>query len=137
MRKGTAALVVAAALALLVTACGSGNGGGGGATTTPSASGTPGTGELKAVIISSDLAVGTNRFMAGLVQDDVPVTDAQVQFGFLKLSGDQGELRSEARATVIKMTRGVVQEKPDGTRVMVESGEAAAYAADVNFDEPC
>jgi len=140
MRKSTVALVLAALLALAVAiACGGGGKtqeGAGGATTTPSASGTPGTGELKAVIISSDLAVGTNRFMVGLVQDDVPVTDAQVQFGFLKLRGDQGELRSEVRATVIKMMRGVVQEKPDGTRVMVESGETAAYAAEVNFDEP-
>jgi len=140
MTKRRVALIVAAALALLLLAACGGDGkapqGAGGATTTPPASGTPGAGELKAVIISSDLAVGTNRFMVGLVQDDVPVTDAQVQFGFLKLSGDQGELRSEARATVVKMMRGVVQEKPDGTRVMVESGEAAAYAADVNFDEP-
>jgi len=64
------------------------------------------------------------------------ITDAQVQFGFFKLSGDQGGLRSEAKAVVNKMTRGIVREKPDGTRETVETGETAAYVADVNFAEP-
>jgi hypothetical protein len=129
MRTGAVALGLAALLALLATGCGSG-GGGGQATSTGSA-------EIKAVIISSDLAVGSNRFMVGLVTPDSEViTDAQVQFGFFKLSGDQGELRSEAKATVIKMMRGIVRENPDGTRETVELGETAAYAADVNFDEP-
>jgi len=134
MRTRTVALGLAALLALAVaTACGGGDGVPGGdsqATSTASV-------EIKAVIISSDLAIGPNRFMVGLVTPDSEViTDAQVQFGFFKLSGDQGELRSEAKAMVNKMTRGIVQEKPDGTREKVETGETAAYVADVNFDEP-
>ncbi|MDP2674670.1 MAG: hypothetical protein Q8Q00_07165 [Dehalococcoidia bacterium] len=89
-----------------------------------------------AVVISSDLAVGPNRFMVGLLtpQNEI-VTDAQAKFRFFKLTGDQGQLRSEAQATVIKMMRGIVRDKPDGTRETVELGEAAAYAAEVNFDE--
>jgi len=131
MRARTVALGLAAVLALVVaTACG-GDGGGGASQATST-----GSAEIKAVIISSDLAIGPNRFMVGLVTPDSEViTDAQVQFGFFKLSGDQGELRSEAQATVIKMTRGIVREKPDGTRETVETGETAAYVVEVEFDE--
>jgi len=131
MRARTVALGLAAVLALVVaTACG-GDGGGGASQATST-----GSAEIKAVIISSDLAIGPNRFMVGLVTPDSEViTDAQVQFGFFKLSGDQGELGSEAQATVIKMTRGIVWEKPDGTRETVESGETAAYVVEVEFDE--
>ena len=131
MRARTVALGLAAVLALVVaTACG-GDGGGGASQATST-----GSAEIKAVIISSDLAIGPNRFMVGLVTPDSEViTDAQVQLGFFKLSGDQGELRSEAQATVIKMTRGIVREKPDGTRETVESGETAAYVVEVEFDE--
>ena len=112
MRTRTVALGLAALLALAVaTACGGDQDGASQATSTGSV-------EIKAVIISSDLAIGPNRFMVGLVTPDSEViTDAQVQFGFFKLSGDQGELRSEAQATVIKMMRGIVREKPDGTNI--------------------
>lgn len=119
-----------APLAVLAAACG----GGSGETPAPSRTSAP---ELSATIISSDLAVGSNRFMVGLLtQDSQVVTDAEVQFAFFKVRGDQGELRSEKPATVIKMTRGIVQQKPDGSRVTVETGETAAYVAQVEFAEP-
>jgi hypothetical protein len=138
MRTRTVALGLAAVLVLaVVTACGGDQEQLAGETGTPSGAASPGAAELSAVIISSDIAIGSNRFMVGLVTPDSEViTDAQVQFGFFKLNGDQGELRSEAQATVIKMIRGIVRENPDGTRETVELGETAAYAADVNFDEP-
>jgi len=134
VRAGAIALGLLALLALLAAACKSGDGETPGSASRATSTASPG---IKAVIISSDLAVGPNRFMVGLVTPDSEViTDATVQFGFFKLSGDQGELRSEAKATVNKMTRAIVREKPDGTRETVEAGETAAYVADVNFDEP-
>ena len=99
-------------------------------TATPS-----GAAALTAVVISSDISLGSNRFMVGLLEDNRPVVDAEAQFAFFKLDGDQGELRFEAEATAVKMTMGITVDKPDGTREIVEGGETAAYIAEVEFDE--
>src|SRR3990170_8442186 len=129
MRIAIALAALAAAVALAAAACG-----GGEEEQTSQETATP-SGALTAVVISSDISLGRNRFLLGLIEDNQPVTDADVQLGFLKLDGDQGELRFETDATTMKMTRGITVDKPDGTREMVEAGETAAYVADVNFDE--
>ena len=129
MRIAITLAAVAAAVALAAAACG-----GGEEEQTSQETATP-SGALTAVVISSDISLGRNRFLLGLIEDNQPVTDADVQLGFLKLDGDQGELRFETDATTMKMTRGVTVDKPDGTREMVEAGETAAYVAEVEFDE--
>ena len=129
MRIAITLAAVAAAVALAAAACG-----GGEEEQTSQETATP-SGALTAAVISSDISLGKNRFMLGLIEDNQPVTDADVQFGFLKLDGDQGELRFETDATTMKMTRGITVDKPDGTREMVEAGETAAYVAEVEFDE--
>ena len=132
MRIAITLAAVAAAVALAAAACG-----GGEEKQTSQETATPsGAPGLTAVVISSDISLGSNRFMLGLAtKDNEVVTDADVQFGFLKLDGDQGELRFETDATTMKMTRGITVDKPDGTREMVEAGETAAYVAEVEFDE--
>lgn len=133
---GVKLVALLAVVAVLAAACGGGGEEKGAekASTVPGAS-TNQTG-LQAVIISSDLAVGPNRFMVGLLQDSQAVTDAQTKFEFFKLRGNQGELRFQGEATVIKMMRGIVREKPDGTRETLKAGEIAAYTASVDFNEP-
>src|SRR3990170_3871264 len=110
MRIAIALAALAAAVALAAAACG-----GGEEEQTSQETATP-SGALTAVVISSDISLGRNRFLLGLIEDNQPVTDADVQLGFLKLDGDQGELRFETDATTMKMTRGVTVDKPDGTR---------------------
>ncbi len=124
-------------LLLAAAACGGGDDGetAQGTPVAPAASPTSDSG-LSAVVISSDVSLGHNRFMVGLLEAETQVvTDAQAQFGFFKLDGDQGELRFETDATTMKMTKGITVENPDGTRKMVEAGETAAYIAEVEFDE--
>ena len=134
VRKWSLGLILAVlpvAVALATAACGGGEGKQTSQeTATPS--GAPG---LTAVVISSDISLGSNRFMVGLLEENQPVTDAEAQFAFFKLDGDQGELRFEAEATALKMTKGITVDKPDGTREIVEGGETAAYIAEVEFDE--
>lgn len=133
LRLGAAFLALAA-LAFAAQACSGGDNAtddAGAASPSPSAA----AGGLSAVVISSDVVVGANRFMVGLLENNEPVTDAEAQFGFFKLQGDVAELRLETDATTLKMTRGITVENPDGTRKLVEAGEVAAYVADVELDE--
>lgn len=123
--------------ALVLAAAGCGGGGKQDGQDTSAAFGTPSTSGsgLSAVVISSDVALGKNRFLAGLLEDGQPVTGAEAQFGFFKLNGDQGEMRYETGATTVEMTKAITIENPGGTRKMVEAGETAAYVAEVEFDE--
>ena len=134
VRKWSRGLILAAlagAVALAAAACG-----GGEEKPTSQETATPsGAAGLTAVVISSDVSLGSNRFMVGLLEDNRPVVDAEAQFAFFKLDGDQGELRFEAGATAVKMTMGITVDKPDGTREIVEGGETAAYIAEVEFDD--
>jgi hypothetical protein len=141
-RRVLVAALVMAVLAL-AAACG-GDGGGGGATPgaeTPSAetlaAETPGAQEqLSAVVVSSDLAVGSNRFSLGLLtQDNELVTDAQVTLGFFKLDGDQAEIKSEAEAKTVVVERSYTDVHEDGSVDSHEAGDIAVYVATVEFDE--
>ncbi len=91
---------------------------------------------VQATIISSDVAVGSNRFLVGLMnQDNQIITDADVRLRFYRLRGEQSEPRFETPTEVMLMTRGIVLEKPDGKRALVTGGETAAYVAEARFDE--
>ena len=95
---------------------------------------TPQTG-IQAVVVSSDLAVGQNRFVLGLLTgDNKVITDAQVRFEFYRQGDDATPVNGvEAffKSTKVEFTH------------LHESGEqhlheevTGVYVADVTFDQP-
>ena len=92
---------------------------------------------VAAQIVTQELAVGTNRFSVGLVDQSergTPILDAEnVNLRFFKvLEGDQAQLRSEATADTVRFDRSYVNEQ---TKETVKTGEIAVYVANVSFDE--
>ena len=132
--KATAALVFLAALAVIAAACSSGGGDGSPSTSTPETSTTLG---VSPVIVNSELVVGENRFMIGLLSsENEEIVGAAVAFRFFKLDGDQKELREEAQATPIALEKTYTHTHEDGTVETHEAGESGVYVAAVRFDEP-
>ncbi len=128
-RRALAMGLVLAALSL-AAACGGGDG-------KPPAETPAADEQLNAVVASSDLAVGLNRFSLGLItQDNELVTDAQIHFRFFKLDGDESTLKSETDATLIKVATSFTRTREDGTVETVDAGETAVYVANVEFDSP-
>jgi hypothetical protein len=98
------------------------------------------------VIATSELAVGRNRFLLGIIDNATgqPVPDAQVRLRFFTLQGNQGTLKTEAEARFIAPARdagvsGVIQHRhADGTdhpHANVEA-DVGVYLANVEFDQP-
>jgi hypothetical protein len=89
-------------------------------------------------IVSSDLAVGDNRFVVGLIDQETnsPVLDAQLHFRFFKLDGDEGILKAEVDAKTLQLTKTYTHTHEDGTEEAHDAGEVGAYAANVQFDSP-
>ena len=111
-----------ASLAVLALACGGGNG----ARVT----------EVTAVVSNSELAVGENRFVVGLLdQDTEAVTGAEVAFRFFKLDGDQETPKGEAEATALTVERSYTHTHADGTVEKHSAGETGVYVAHPTFDE--
>jgi len=118
----TTTAAVLAALAVLALACGGGNG----ARVT----------EVTAVVASSELAVGENRFVVGLLdQDTEAVTGAEVAFRFFKLDGDQETPKGEAEATAVTVERSYTHTHADGTVEKHSAGQTGVYVAHPTFDE--
>ena len=98
------------------------------------------------VVAASELAVGQNRFLLGIIDQATgqPVPDATVHFRFFTLQGNQGTLRSEADARFIAPARdagiaGVIQHRhADGSMHPHANIEAdvGVYMARVTFDQP-
>ena len=132
--KATAALVFLAALAVIAAACSSGGGDGSPSASTPETTTTLG---VSPVIVNSELVVGENRFMIGLLSsENEEIVGAAVAFRFFKLDGDQKELREEAQATPIALEKTYTHTHEDGTVETHEAGESGVYVAAVRFDEP-
>ena len=132
--KATAALVFLAALAVIAAACSSGGGDGSPSASTPETTTTLG---VSPVIVNSELVVGENRFMIGLLSsENEEIVGAAVAFRFFKLDGDQQELREEAQATPIALEKTYTHTHEDGTVETHEAGESGVYVAAVRFDEP-
>ncbi len=124
----TAVLAFLAALAAITAACSSGGGDGGDSDAIT---------EVTPVIVNSELAVGENRFMIGLLSsDNEEIVGAAVAFRFFQLDGDQQERREEAQATPITLEKTYTHTHEDGTVETHEAGESAVYVAAVRFDEP-
>jgi hypothetical protein len=96
----------------------------------------PGSGRYLPKIVSSDLAIGENRFVVGIVdqEESSPVSDAQIRFRFFTLNGDQATFKSEVYATTLQLTKSYTHTHDDGTVESHEAGELGVYVADVVFD---
>jgi hypothetical protein len=97
------------------------------------------------VVAASELVVGENRFVFGIIDNATgqPVPDAQVRFRFFTVQGNQGTLKSEADGTFIAPARdagvaGIIQHKhADGTdhpHANVEA-DVGVYIATATFDQ--
>lgn len=95
------------------------------ATTHPAGS----AGGLQAIITSSDLAVGPQRFAVVLLQDDNPVSEESIAVRFFKLKDENNpQLVGE----------GAIPFSPLGIPGLTTSGSelTGVYYANVDFDEP-
>ncbi|MDO8614960.1 MAG: hypothetical protein Q7T33_04390 [Dehalococcoidia bacterium] len=90
------------------------------------------------IVISSDLAVGENRFSLGLIdqEDNTPVTGAQLHLRFALRCGDEARPKAEADPSAVTVTRTYAHTHTDGTGETHEAGEVGAYIANVSFDAP-
>jgi hypothetical protein len=96
-------------------------------------------------VVSSELVVGANRFVLGLVDGatNKPLADAKAHFRFFTLQGNQGTLRFEADARFIAPAREaglpetVTVTLPNGQkRVQVNApSDDGVYIAQVSFDQ--
>ncbi len=128
-RRLTPLLAAAAVLALLAAACSSGADKDGPVLTPVQARYLPQT-------VSSELAVGPNRFMVGLVDQEQsqPVIGAQLHFRFFKLDGNEATLKFEMDANAIRVTKTYTHTHADGTVETHSAGEVGVYVANVDFD---
>ena len=119
-----ALLLASLATLTLAAACG-------GETSSPDVS--DDTGQLTPVVVSSDLAVGQNRFALGLIEQNTIVLDADLHLRFLKRVGEnQAELRFEADSEFVGFETFFLKES---TGEKVTTGETGVYVANVEFDE--
>ncbi len=102
--NGRGAIAVAfLVIAIVLSACSSsGNGDG-----EPGSADTPPAVGFAPQIVSSDLAVGDNRFILGLIDEveNSPVSDAQLHVRFFKLNGDEATLKSQGHAQIPRRRR--------------------------------
>jgi hypothetical protein len=97
---------------------------------TPSALGQD---ELVPQIVSSDLAVGPNRFVLGLLTlDNELILNAQVRLRFFK--ADDEAPKAEVDATPIRITKTYTETHADGTVHTHEAGETGVYVANLELD---
>ena len=152
-RKLTWSAAAVAALALLAAACGGGEESP--AQQTPTASGpascpsaenagklvlTPTTADYFPAVVSSDsdLAVGPNRFVVGLLDSSqAPVSGAQLHFRFFCVTESGDKLfKSEADAKAITIQKSFTHTHTDGTVESHAAGELGVYVTNVDFDSP-
>lgn len=123
-------------LALAFAACG----GGGEKKTTSEPVATPTPQSIQPIIVSSDLAVGPNRFVVALVdqRQNTDIRGAQVRFRFFKLAkeGSEAILKGEMDASTVTVEKSYSHVHEDGTRESHGAGEVGFYAASVSFDLP-
>ena len=91
-----------------------------------------------AVIVSSDLAVGPNRFMLGLADraKGSLIVDAQLHFRFFKLAttGADHTLKAEMDARPLTVEKTFTHVHDDGPLETHKAGTMGVYLADVSFD---
>lgn len=127
-------VLLIAALALLAAAFAACGGGDSDSTDPPVL--TPIDSELLPIVISSDMAVGENRFQVGLINqtDSTQVLGADLHLRFFLVNGQQRTLKFEADPDPIVLTKSYTHTHDDGTIETHEAGETGAYVAYVDFD---
>src|SRR5574341_1823712 len=135
----------AVAVLLLIAACGSGKEGAPGATQSSSAACAenpanvvlqPSDSTYTPVIASSDLAVGENRLVIGLLDPDgQPVTGAQLHLRIYCFteSGEQVN-KIETDPTALNILKTYTHTHDDGTVESHSAGELGVHVAEVGFD---
>lgn len=124
MNRGRLRLsAVAGVVGLLVAACGDGGAEPG------SSPGPANEGQLEAVITSSDLAVGSQRFAFVLIKDDTPVSEEVIAVRFFKLKDENKP---------VLVGEGAIPYSPLGIPGLTTAGSeiGGVYYANVEFDEP-
>lgn len=123
-----------AATVALIAAC---SGGDDGATVCDNASLVVGeqTGDYSPVVISTDLAVGENRFSLGLIDTEgLPVAGAELNAQFCQFNEDEtATLASESSLSPITVTRSFTHLHDDGETHVHEVGEVGVYVTRVDF----
>ena len=123
-------IVPALALALIVmSACGGGGG-------SPNVL-TPIKAPYLPLVISSNLTVGQNRFVVGLIKqdDNSQVLGASLHLRFFQVgANNQATLKFESDPAVIQVTRSYVDTHPDGSHETHQAGDTGAYVSSVTFD---
>lgn len=109
---------------LIASACGDGSGSEPNGTSQPAGS----EGEMQAVITSSDLAVGRQRFAFVLLQDENPISEESIAVRFFKL-------KDESNPQFVG--EGAIPFAPLGVPGLTTSGSelTGVYYANVEFDE--
>ena len=100
--------------------------------------------DVTPVIINSELVVGPNRFVFGILGPDGTIADAHVHLTFYDLNGDKPVRKSETDAVArvpardAGLSEEIVHVHPDGTKhVHSSAGEdVGVYTANVTFDTP-
>lgn len=127
LRAAILAFLTSIALTLLLAACGDDD---------DRVILTPVTAEYFPATISSDVAVGSNRFVMGLLtQEQVPVPDADLRLRFFfPADSDSPALKSEMDAVAVTIQKSYTHTHSDGTVESHEAGEVGVYVANVAFD---
>ena len=132
-----AGMTALSGMALWASACGGDDDGNAGnvSPTVAESAGAGGDRELSAVVVTSQLSTGPNRFAVGVIDEveGIPLLDAEVSFRFFKiLNENEGELRFEADGEFVGFDMYTVD---DGTGETKLGGSTGVYKANVEFDE--
>lgn len=138
-RQFALGLSAASIVALVAIACGGGDDDDGSTANVcddASQVATAQSGDYSPTVISSDLAVGQNRFTLGLLDNtsDLPVAGADLTAQFCYFTdADHATLESDVTLSAITAERSLVHLHPDGTLHKHEVGEVGVYVANVDF----
>jgi hypothetical protein len=135
MRPAFLSLFAAIATLALIAACG---GDDGDSTETPNNVLTPIASDLLPTVISSDLAVGENRFSVGLLnqaENGAVVTGADLHFAFYSIDeSGNSTLKFEMEPRALVIDRAFTHLHEDGEIHVHEGGATGAYVAYPTFD---
>lgn len=94
--------------------------------------------QLRPIVLSSDLALGENRFQVGMIDQatQLPVAGANLHFKFICYDTEDGTEAFETDATAVSLTRSYTHTHDDGFVESHEAGETGVYIANVEFDRP-
>jgi hypothetical protein len=136
----SALLGLLAVAGVLIAACGGGNDDDNGGPTgmgDPTILHTPIDATLLPAVESYDLAIGDNRFMVSLTNQDSGelVLNADLHLAFYRMNTEEGTLKFETDADPIVITRSYTHTHPDGIVETHEAGTIGAYVTRADFDE--